>query len=391
MGHDFTEIEAVLLSETLAEGVALLAEIVTRPVFPPDQTERIRAESLDALIARQDEPANVADDRALLEAFGAHPYGTQPFGTAEGIRGVPREALAAFHAAHYRPAGALVVAAGEFDPAELREALERGFAGWTGAAEPVAYPPVPTRPANAGRLVAHPWDDAEQSEIRIIGPGMARRDPDWIRAGVANFLLGGSTITADWGEPARGRDGRTACAQPSPRVHRRMLSRRRGRRRTATRCEKIGARELADGRSVAVAELRRAREALMLSLRASRDPTAWRPPSALEATTAREWGTATPPPSSRHHGDVQRMARRNFDHDGRAGRGGSGGGIAAVGVGYRTPPTLSRSGRPRRRRRSGLLGDGLERGTGRAATRITPSSRTSAPARFEHGAPGAAA
>ncbi|HEU0053789.1 MAG TPA: insulinase family protein, partial [Longimicrobium sp.] len=76
VGHDFAEIEILLLSETLAEGVSLLAEIVTRPTFPEAETERVRAESLDALVARLDEPANVADDRAMLEVFGeGHPYG----------------------------------------------------------------------------------------------------------------------------------------------------------------------------------------------------------------------------------------------------------------------------------------------------------------------------
>ncbi|HEV7591195.1 MAG TPA: pitrilysin family protein [Longimicrobium sp.] len=324
VGHDFTEVEVVLLSETLAEGIALLAEIVTRPTFPPDQTERIRAESLDALIARQDEPANVADDRALREAFGAHPYGTPSFGTAEGIRAVPREALAVFHAAHYRPAGALVVAAGEFDPDELREALQRGFAGWTGAAEPVAYPPPPARPANAGRLVVHPWADAEQSEIRVIGLGMERRHPDWIRAGVANFLLGGSTITGRLGANLREDKGWTygvrsafsAGMQPSGWLVETAVDVEVTADAVAETMREM--RRLMDER-VDDAELRRAKDALMLSLpRLFETPTSvagrlstleaydlprdwWdRYPAAVEAVTA---------------DDVQRIAHEHFDPD----------------------------------------------------------------------------
>jgi len=324
VGHDFTELEVVLLSETLAEGVALLAEIVTRPTFPADQTERIRAESLDALIARLDEPANVADDRALREAFGAHPYGTPSFGTAEGIRGVPREVLAAFHAAHYRPAGALVVAAGEFDPDELREALERGFAGWNGAAEPVLYPPPPARPTNAGRLVVHPWPDAEQSEIRVIGLGMERRDPDWIRAGVANFLLGGSTITGRLGANLREDKGWTygvrsafaAGVQPSGWLVETAVDAEVTADAVAETLREM--RRLMEER-VDEAELRRAKDALMLSIpRLFETPTSvagrlstleaydlprdwWdRYPAAVEAVTA---------------DDVRRIAREHFDPD----------------------------------------------------------------------------
>jgi zinc protease len=322
VGHDFTELEVVLLSETLAEGVALLAEIVTRPTFPPDQTERIRAESLDALIARLDEPANVADDRALREAFGDHPYGTPSFGTTEGIRDVPREALAAFHAAHYRPAGALVVAAGEFDPAELREALELGFAGWTGAAEPVVYPPAPARPANAGRLVAHPWEDAEQSEIRVIGVGMARRDPDWIRGGVANFLLGGSTITGRLGANLREEKGWTygvrsafsAGMQPSGWLVETAVDAGVTADAVAETLREM--RRLMD-EPVGEAELRRAKDALMLSLpRLFETPTSVAGRlSTLEAyDLPRDWWDHYPAAvEAVTADDVQAMAREHFD------------------------------------------------------------------------------
>lgn len=214
VGHDFAEVEAVLLSETLEEGIALLAEVVTRPAFPEKEVERVRAESLDALVAREDEPANVADDRASLELFGPdHPYGHPPFGTAEGIRTVPREALAAFHAARYRPAGAFVVAAGDFDPAELRARLDVGFAGWTGEAPPVAYPAATPVPANAGRNVVAHWAEAAQSEIRIAGPGLDRRSDDWMAGAVANYVLGGSTITGRLGANLREDKGWTYGAR----------------------------------------------------------------------------------------------------------------------------------------------------------------------------------
>lgn len=204
VGHDYAEVEAILLSETLQEGIALLAEVVTRPAFPERETERVRAESLDALIARGDEPANVADDRAALEVFGPHhPYGHPSFGTPEGIRAVPRDVLAAFHAEHYRPRGAFLVAAGDFDPAELRARLEAGFAGWTGEAPPVVYPVDVHALENAGRAVVEPWADAAQSEIRIAGRGLDRRSEDWLAGAVANYILGGSTITGRLGANLR--------------------------------------------------------------------------------------------------------------------------------------------------------------------------------------------
>jgi zinc protease len=214
VGHDFAEVEAVLLSETLEEGIALVAEVVMRPSFPEKETERVRAESLDALVARQDEPANVADDRVALEVFGPdHPYGHPSFGTPEGIAAVPREALIAFHAEHYRPRGSFIVASGDFDPAELRARLDAAFADWTGQAPRLAYPPGAPSPARAGAPVVVPWEDAAQSEIRIAGPGLDRRSDDWLAGAVANYILGGSTITGRLGANLREDKGWTYGAR----------------------------------------------------------------------------------------------------------------------------------------------------------------------------------
>jgi zinc protease len=214
VGHDWAEVEAILLSETLAEGIALLAEVTTRPSFPEREVERVRAESLDALIAREDEPANVADDRAALEVFGPdHPYGHPSFGTAKGIRTVPREVLAAFHTERYRPRGAFLVAAGDFDAAELRALLDAALAGWTGEAPRVVYPATVPSPPLAGQPVVVPWEDAAQSEIRISGGGLERRSDDWFAGSVANYILGGSTITGRLGANLREDKGWTYGAR----------------------------------------------------------------------------------------------------------------------------------------------------------------------------------
>lgn len=210
VGHDFAEIEAVLLSDTLVEGIGLLAEIVTRPSFPPAEVERVRAESLDALVARDDEPGNVADDRASLEVFGpVHPYGRPSFGDVAGITAVSRDELAAFHAERYRPGGAFLVITGDFPPDAVRALLGEALGAWTGAAPRVVYPEAPGLPAAAGAHVPVPWPDAAQAEIRVAGRGLDRRAPEWAAGAVANYILGGSTITSRLGANLREAKGWT--------------------------------------------------------------------------------------------------------------------------------------------------------------------------------------
>jgi zinc protease len=214
VGHDFAEVEIVLLSETLEEALPLVAEILTRPTFPRAEVERVRRESLDALDARYDEPANVADDRTAEAVFGPdHPYGRITAGTEDGLRGVPVEVLRGFHHERYRPGGSALICAGDFDPDRLLAVLADALAQWEGSASPGRWPAAPDRAVAAGRQIALPWRDAAQSEIRLGGVGLERSSPDWIPAAVANYILGGSTITGRLGANLREDKGWTYGAR----------------------------------------------------------------------------------------------------------------------------------------------------------------------------------
>lgn len=202
--HDFASVDMVLLADTLGPGLALLADAAVRPSFPALEMERVRAETLDGILARADEPSNVADDRATEEVFGpAHPYGTPIWGSPEAVSAVSLDVLRSFHQARFRPEGSFLTVAGEFELGELVGMLERAFAGWHGAAPLLAIPTPHPLPRAAGQRVFLPWEDAAQAEIRVVGVGVARISREWIPAAVANYIVGGSTITSRLGANLR--------------------------------------------------------------------------------------------------------------------------------------------------------------------------------------------
>jgi zinc protease len=204
VGHDFAEVDLATLSETLSPALELLAMVVTRPAFPPAETERVRAETLDALDGRLDEPANVADDAMSSVLFGDdHPYGRLTSGTPEGVAAVPRDVLIDFHRQHFRPEGSVLIVAGDFDSAALRAKLEEQLREWQGAVPNASDVAAPERPIRLGERIQIPWEEAAQGEIRVGGLGMRRNHPDWVAAAVANYLLGGSTITGRLGANLR--------------------------------------------------------------------------------------------------------------------------------------------------------------------------------------------
>lgn len=213
-GQDFAELDLVSLSDTLEEAVEMFAEVLLEPGFPERETERTRLETLDTLVARSDEPANVADDTTAEAVFGAdHPYGRLTMGSVEGVSAVTTGELAAFHRARYRPGGAVLIAAGDFDPDALAVLLERALGDWTGSADPIAAPAALDRALRAGESIRLVREGAAQGEIRFAGVGMPRSHEDWIHAAVANYLLGGSTITGRLGANLREDKGWTYGAR----------------------------------------------------------------------------------------------------------------------------------------------------------------------------------
>lgn len=209
-GHDFAQVDLGCLSETLDASIALLAEVVLRPAFRRREVERVKAEVLDALEARGDEPGNIADDRISLAVYGPHhPYGRLPIGPAESVRRIESPDLAAFHSDRYRPDGAILVIAGDFEVTSVIRLLEKELASWRGSVSRPLYPALPSEPTEVGEAIHIDWDEGEQGEIRFGGTGMPRNSPDWVTGAVANHILGGSTITGRLGANLREEKGWT--------------------------------------------------------------------------------------------------------------------------------------------------------------------------------------
>jgi zinc protease len=113
-------------------------------------------------------------------------------GTAASLGAISVADLKAFHAAHYRPANATLVVAGDVTAAALVPMLESAFGGWKGVAggKSAPLPAAPQLTARHVYLVDKPG--AAQSQIRIGWIGVPRSTPDFFPIQVMNTILGGS-------------------------------------------------------------------------------------------------------------------------------------------------------------------------------------------------------
>jgi predicted Zn-dependent peptidase len=188
--HDSSLLSLHFLSRVMDGAFEFLAEIVARPAFEAAEVERLRDERLDEIASGLDEPRIIANLRMGEASFGEHPYGMRTGGVEETVRQIAPETLRDFHSRFYRPSGATLILVGDVPgPDELRERLERAFAAWAGetaAARPLDEP----EPIEARQLWGIPRA-GPQSEVRVGGVGIARRDPGYGAMLVMNAILGG--------------------------------------------------------------------------------------------------------------------------------------------------------------------------------------------------------
>ena len=98
-------LSCTLLSEDFDDILALLVDVVRRPVFPDEEIEKGRAEAVTTLRQNEDNPgARAADGVMKLLYTGKHPYGRPSKGTVAGVERVTRGDITSFHRERIVPA-----------------------------------------------------------------------------------------------------------------------------------------------------------------------------------------------------------------------------------------------------------------------------------------------
>jgi zinc protease len=177
-------------AENWADLLDLLADVVLRPRLAEDDLDRVRRQLAERQLRERTQPASRAARELLRSVYPeGHPYRSGGLGDARSISRLTPAKLRRFHREHYTgPEGALVVTA----PAGLsvvEHAVRGSFAELPDRTAPVLrLPSVRSRPARALRV---DLPGRSQVEIRIGGNSIARSDPVYPAAYLADEVLGG--------------------------------------------------------------------------------------------------------------------------------------------------------------------------------------------------------
>ncbi len=198
-GWDSSSASFNVMSSKLTPAMEILADVVRRPAFKPEEIERLRGQALDEVNVALRQPGTLARAVAARVVFGDAPYGHPLSGTPESLAHIKRDDITRLHSKYYQPANAILVIGGGIKASNAFNLAERLFGDWANPAPSLPRPNM-SEPTGAllnmsaktqSRVVVIDKPDAGQAAVVLTRTGIKRADPNYFRALVANSVLGG--------------------------------------------------------------------------------------------------------------------------------------------------------------------------------------------------------
>ncbi len=188
MGETSATVSFSSLKESVDTALGAFKDVLTEPAFRQDKIDLEISQVRSAIARRNDEPGEIPDRELLRILYGPNtPYGWQT--EYSDLQAIHRDDLVAFYRRYYFPKNIMLAVYGDFKAGEMKDKLEKLFAGWKVEQPAVpAFPPVAAKPAPGVYLAEKP--DVTQTFFSIGELGGTLRDPDYPALEVASHILG---------------------------------------------------------------------------------------------------------------------------------------------------------------------------------------------------------
>lgn len=197
---------------TLADALALAADLLKHPAFPEAEFEQLRMQAITGIEAARKEP-NTAVSQAMAAHFDPwpadHPLRFKSLDEQLAQwKALKLEDVIAFHRGFYGTAEGEIAIVGDFDPAAVKAQLAQLFPGWV---SPRPYAPINTHyTAVAPETKRMETPDKSNAVVSArFNLALNDTDPDYPALLVANHVLGSSTLASRLGKRLRETEGLT--------------------------------------------------------------------------------------------------------------------------------------------------------------------------------------
>ena len=181
------------LAENRDEAFDDLRLALTAPRFDSDAVEINRAQVISMLRRQSTSPTDVANQRWWATAFAGHPYGRSVDGTAESVPTITIDDLKAYAHRVLARDNLKVAIVGDIDADAAKAMLDHVFGALPAKADLTPIANVVPR-ADGGVIRVNL--DVPQTAVEFGGPGIARKDPDFMAGYIVNHILGGGSFSS---------------------------------------------------------------------------------------------------------------------------------------------------------------------------------------------------
>ncbi|GEM_PF-530418 len=198
------------IKEDFPSILQLLAEILTEPAFPADEFEKMKNFYIAGVRQRKNNSdflANMFFKRMIFPKN--HPWYAFSHSTQEKhIKNIHLEDIKGFYNSFYCPNSTIMAVAGNVEAEEVFALIEKHFQHWQ--PKEIVYPKInPVKLQKEYKQLTVPVKNKTETKI-IFGHygALARNDPNYHKALIMNFILGGSSaLTSRIGKKLREESG----------------------------------------------------------------------------------------------------------------------------------------------------------------------------------------
>ncbi len=191
--RDFIRGAMRTLSENRDEAFDLLRLSLTAPRFDAADVEIDRAQIMSLIRRATTSPGDIANRRWWEAAFQGHPYGRPVNGTLESVPSITIDDLKSYTHRVLARQNLKIAVVGDIDAETLKPLLDRVFGALP--EKPDLVPVANVAPQGLGRCIVIKLD-VPQAVVDFGGPGIARKDPDFMAAYIVNNILGGGSVSS---------------------------------------------------------------------------------------------------------------------------------------------------------------------------------------------------
>ncbi len=205
-GYDYSQISVSFLNKDLDLVLDILYDILTNPVFPDTEIDKLKSEIISGILRDEGTPDYILSQEFYKLLFQNTPYSHLTVGTKESVRQLKREDVVNFYNSYYVPNNIFFVVVGDFKREELISKIRNLFAQIPQRNIPQLQFPEVSKVANK-RAKIITKEDVNQAYIMLGHFGIRETDKDVLPVRVMNFIFGAGALTSRLGKEIREKRG----------------------------------------------------------------------------------------------------------------------------------------------------------------------------------------